>query len=220
MTTAIKALFQRQIAYAPVIAKATGSVKLTVLWQQIHYWTDKTRDPEGWVYKTREQMFDETGLVRSEQETIRKLGKKLGVLESEIRGSVPMIHYRVNEDRMIEIIEKYLKQNPEKRQAKLIVTTTAEVVTPKEQTRTFFQDQDIQTKTIIFFAEQGVPSSIMEREIGKFVAYWTEPNSTGTKQRWEMEKTFEIKRRLVTWMQRVNDYSKKKNTAEPKGIRL
>jgi uncharacterized protein YdaU (DUF1376 family) len=32
-----------------------------------------------------------------------------------------------------------------------------------------------------------------------FCRYWTEPNKSRTKMKWELEKTFEIGRRLVTW---------------------
>ena len=35
--------------------------------------------------------------------------------------------------------------------------------------------------------------------IESFCNYWTEPNQAGTKMKFEMQKTFEIKRRLTTW---------------------
>lgn len=33
----------------------------------------------------------------------------------------------------------------------------------------------------------------------KFYNYWTEKNKSGTKQRWELEKTFEVGKRFATW---------------------
>ena len=65
----IEELLKRPIAYNPIVAKAFGSVKLGILWSQIYYWTDKTKDPDGWIYKTQNEVFDETGLSRREQET-------------------------------------------------------------------------------------------------------------------------------------------------------
>lgn len=38
-----------------------------------------------------------------------------------------------------------------------------------------------------------------KNEIRKFIEYWTEPNKSHTKLRWEMEKTWDTKRRLRTW---------------------
>jgi len=38
--------------------------------------------------------------------------------------------------------------------------------------------------------------------LDKFVNYWTEKNKSGTKMRYEIEKTFEISKRLATWSAR------------------
>lgn len=67
---------------------------------------------------------------------------------------------------------------------------------PSQKAQEFFNTepdyQDIADKL-------NAPVDIIKREIQKFIAYWTEPNATGKKQRWQMEKTFEISRRLNTW---------------------
>lgn len=47
----------------------------------------------------------------------------------------------------------------------------------------------------------------LRSELEKFILYWTEPNKSGTKERWQGEKTFEVKRRLYTWLGRVRGYS-------------
>ncbi len=49
----------------------------------------------------------------------------------------------------------------------------------------------------------GIDRIALMRQIKMFVAYWTEPTKSGKKQRWETEKTFEIKRRLATWLTRA-----------------
>ena len=47
----------------------------------------------------------------------------------------------------------------------------------------------------------------------EFIEYWTEPNRSKTKLRYELEKTFDISRRLKTWAKRQKQYTKteKKN---------
>jgi len=112
MINAIKELLKRPVAYQPVIAKAIGSVKLTILWCQLYYWSDKTNDPDGWIYKTRTDIFNETGMKRKEQETARKIGIELGVLECKVVGMPPKVNFKIDEERMIEIIEAYIKNNP------------------------------------------------------------------------------------------------------------
>jgi hypothetical protein len=104
-------LFKRVVAVPPIIIKAFGSAKLAILWSQIYYWSDKTKDPEGWVYKTREEIFDETGLSRTEQETARAIGAKFGVLESKRMGQPCTVHFRVDIDRAVELVEKWVKEN-------------------------------------------------------------------------------------------------------------
>ena len=41
-----------------------------------------------------------------------------------------------------------------------------------------------------------------------FILYWTEPNATRRKTRWEMEKVFDIPRRLATWASRETTFNK------------
>lgn len=41
-----------------------------------------------------------------------------------------------------------------------------------------------------------------------FIDYWTEPNRSKTKLRYQLEKTFDIARRLKTWAKRQKQYSK------------
>lgn len=46
----------------------------------------------------------------------------------------------------------------------------------------------------------GISREDLFSEMKKFTAYWTEPNGSGKKERWELEKTFEVRRRLATWI--------------------
>jgi len=46
-------------------------------------------------------------------------------------------------------------------------------------------------------------------EIKKFVAYWTEPNKSQTKIRWELEKTWDTKRRFASWMRNCEKFGNK-----------
>lgn len=47
----------------------------------------------------------------------------------------------------------------------------------------------------------------------EFYKYWTEPNKSGKKMRFELEKTWEIKRRLERW--KKTNASKQKGAIEP-----
>jgi len=215
----IKELLKRPIAYNPIIAKTFGSVKLGILWSQMYYWSERTNDKDGWIYKTQSEVFEETGLSRKEQETARKIGKKLGVLESRVMGIPPKVNFRVDLDKTIELISIYIDD-----------THTTEIVKPKEKKVTpgkfnkgFFNDlkdtfSNIKDGEIPYKEDSPVweikkwleekKITITGKDMQEFVLYWTEPNKSGTKERWETETTFDVKRRLLKWLDNKAKWSK------------
>ncbi len=46
--------------------------------------------------------------------------------------------------------------------------------------------------------------------LNNFYSYWTEPNTTNTKFRKELEKTWDLKRRLDTWAKNESSFNKNK----------
>jgi len=72
----------------------------------------------------------------------------------------------------------------------------------------FFGNLEAQEKVINWLvSEKGVSMDLAKKEIAKFVAYWTEPNLTGKKVRWQGQKFFDIRRRLVTWFMKMNNFA-------------
>lgn len=64
----------------------------------------------------------------------------------------------------------------------------------------------LQEKSDLFFHEveefaEGIDLTESNKmELRKFISYWTEPNTQKTKLRWEMEKTWDLGRRIARWM--------------------
>jgi len=74
-------------------------------------------------------------------------------------------------------------------------------------------ENTIKQKTEDFISE--VKTIIGEKEVNQkdvmnFCSYWTEPNKSRTKLRWELQPTFEIKRRLMTWFSNNKNFNKSK----------
>lgn len=59
-----------------------------------------------------------------------------------------------------------------------------------------------------FLSSKGFDKETTKDEMLKFITYWSELNSSGAKQRWELEKTFELSKRLVLWFSRIKDFNK------------
>ena len=69
----------------------------------------------------------------------------------------------------------------------------------------FFSDNDLQD-TIA--NKINIDCLKVKSEIIKFIHYWTELNKSGTKERWELQKTFDVKRRLCVWLNNINKFDK------------
>lgn len=88
-------------------------------------------------------------------------------------------------------------------------------LTPSDQNELFFSDETVRQKAIEFFTSRGAGANQVRAEIEKFVSYWTEPNKSGTSVAWKMKKTFDVKRRLVTWMNRSMQYNTARSHSTP-----
>jgi phage replication O-like protein O len=74
------------------------------------------------------------------------------------------------------------------------------VPTPAQEAKAFFDDESIREKHIANIVAKGLPEHVARAEVKKFLQYWTELNQSGTKQRWQLEKTFELRKRLSNWL--------------------
>lgn len=92
--------------------------------------------------------------------------------------------------------------------------TAPHEITPKEKAELFFrgiealmQKEDVPwlKQMLANIADQNpnVKRSVIWDQVRAFGYYWTEKNPTGKKERWEMQKTFEVERRLLTWFSRA-----------------
>lgn len=80
-----------------------------------------------------------------------------------------------------------------------LIESETDKPTPALIAKNLFSQEDAQAKLIADLAATGFPEQLARTELKKFIAYWTEPNPTGTKQKWQLEKTFEVGRRLKKW---------------------
>ena len=81
-----------------------------VFLRQLIFWDGKGADPEGWIYKTRDELLEEIGLSQRQQDKARKTLKGLEVLEEDRRTVAPhhhycAMHYRVNLEKLLEVME-------------------------------------------------------------------------------------------------------------------
>jgi len=93
--------------------------------------------------------------------------------------------------------------------------------TPKEKSEWFFKNivkdplPDEMKQFLVQLAERtGMEKRFIWNETRAFVNYWTEKSQSGKSESWQMQKTFEVDRRLDTWFRRAD-----KNVPRGMGMR-
>lgn len=93
-----------------------GDYIAAAILNQIVYWTDHTRDPEGWFYKSYDEWTAETGLskyqvnrsikgdkrVKGEKVTLASVGVE--TKRKKAPNGAPTIHYRINREMFIDAL--------------------------------------------------------------------------------------------------------------------
>ncbi len=86
----------RPTLYQPGLSLVFKSVNTGLLLSQLIYWHDKGRRKDGWIYKTTEELKQETGLTRTQQETAIRICRTHGVLDYKIAGIPAKRHFKLN----------------------------------------------------------------------------------------------------------------------------
>ncbi len=95
-------LVDRPIAFQRSFVRLGVGITGALLLSQIVYWQNRM---EGqWFYKTQVDLEEETGLTRYEQEGARKKLVSCGVLEEAKRGIPAKLYFRVNQERLEELL--------------------------------------------------------------------------------------------------------------------
>lgn len=119
---ALEHMFDRPIAFHRILAKISGSVGAGVFLSQALYWHTRTRNDDGWFYKTQDEWEEETCLSPKMQKKARARWKELGILDEEARGLPRRLYYRIHMANLLEKIKEYA------------INQSVELVSPKGQT--------------------------------------------------------------------------------------
>lgn len=92
---------------------AFGSADAASFMFMLSRWHDRGGRPDGFIYKSREEIEKETGIKRGTQISLRSKLEKLGVLETKLirANGHATLHYKMNVEQSQKLIresEKYL----------------------------------------------------------------------------------------------------------------
>ncbi len=146
----LKELLDSPIAFHRILAHVGGGPLEGLFLSQALYWTPRAthtdeilKASDGWFFKTQADWWKETALSRKNQETARRNLKRLGVLEEQRHGIPAQLYFRVNLERLAELLRETL-DNRKAEQARM--PETGKQDSPKRANRTARNGQPIRTE--------------------------------------------------------------------------
>jgi hypothetical protein len=94
----------RVVGYSPDLARIVGGATTGLFLSQILFLSDKGANPEGWVYKSEQEMGKETGLTKREQQSARRKLLSLGVIAIMRGGWKNTYHFKVIWEKLYQVI--------------------------------------------------------------------------------------------------------------------
>jgi hypothetical protein len=94
----------RVVGYSPDLARIVGGATIGLFLNQLLFLSDKGANPEGWVYKSEQEMAKETGLTKREQQTARRKLLALGVIAIMRGGWKNTYHFKVLWEKLYQVI--------------------------------------------------------------------------------------------------------------------
>ena len=117
----------RPIAFHPGLVPILGSVNAVLFFGQIFYWQDKTDSQIG-VYKSSDEIQQETGLTYREQTNAREKLRDCGVLIETEKRLEHRIYFRIDMGVLDALLANCEKRNPRNDKSAFRETTKAQSV--------------------------------------------------------------------------------------------
>ena len=151
----------------------------------------------GWFFNTEDNIEKDTTLTPYQQRnTLKKLIEQ-GFLETKRIGIPAKKHFKINEDQVMKLLNNL----------SLIKSTT---INKNKEIRII---NNISIRELKFINEV----SLLNYDVTlkkEFCDYWTEPNKSNTKMKWELCKTWKTELRLKTWATNQKKWDKPKTNSK------
>jgi len=192
------------------LAKIIGlktSALLADLISKEEYFKEKGTLDNGWFFNCASNIEKDTTLTPYQQKkSIDKL-KELGIVETKLKGLPATLHFKLYENKLLSLFDTSIQVSQKVDTKELKSNNNNLTIITKNN----IINRELEFKEIVFQV-----SDISKDVLNEFCDYWTEPNKSGTKMRFELQKTFDINRRLSRWSK--NTWNKPQQTKVQKNI--
>ena len=157
---------------------------------------------DGWFFNTAKNIEEDTCLTSHQQRKAIKSLKDLGIIETKVVGIPAKQHFKIIENKLLSYFNTSCEES-----AKLVVKKTQTINKNNNKNN---NNNNISNRRNEFVFEV-LSFNYEESILNGFVDYWTEPNKSKSKMKYELEKTWETKRRLKTWANNQKKWDKPKS---------
>ena len=190
------------------------------------YLISKPDDWKIYVSELSTRSIDGDNSVRAGLKELEKVGhlekRRLKDKKGRFIGCEYMIYEDITEGGKKPYVEKPYMDKPYMDNRALLIKKDTNIyntnkereekkLSPSKEMKLFLEDRKYIDKIAeILIKKSGASPNIVIGEILRFRSYWMEKNKSGTKQRWELQPTFELRRRLSVWFKNMEKFNRNK----------
>ena len=156
---------------------------------------------DGWFFNTAKNIEEDTCLTSHQQRKAIKNLKDLGIIETKVVGIPAKQHFKIIENKLLSYFNTSCEES-----VKLVVKKTQTI---NKNNNNNNNKNNISNRRDKFVFEV-LTFDYEESILNSFIDYWTEPNKSNSKMKYELNKTWETKRRLKTWANNQKKWDKPK----------
>jgi len=160
---------------------------------------------DGWFFNTAKNIESDTSLTSHQQRKAIKNLKDLGIIETKVIGIPAKQHFKIIENKLLSYFNTSCEES-----VKQVVKKTQTINKNKEiriiNNTISNRKNDFVFEVLTFDYDESI--------LNGFIDYWTEPNKSNTKMKFELNKTWKTELRLKTWATNQKKWDKPKSKSK------
>ena len=163
---------------------------------------------DGWFFNTEANIERDTTLTSYQQRKVLKTLKKYEIIETKRKGIPAKQYFKINEANLLKILSCEETEGLVVKKLNDLSETKLTTINKNKEIRI---NNNIISKRCDDFVLEVLSFDYDESILNGFVDYWTEPNKSNTKMKFELNKTWSTKLRLKTWAANQKKWDKPKS---------
>ena len=156
---------------------------------------------DGWFFNTAKNIESDTSLTSHQQRKAIKNLKDLGIIETKVIGIPAKQHFKIIENKLLSYFNTSCEES-----VKQVVKKT-QTINKNKEIRIINNTISNRRNDFVF---EVLTFNYDESILNGFIDYWTEPNKSNTKMKFELNKTWKTELRLKTWATNQKKWDKPK----------